>query len=150
MVYVCFMCDKNAVIAFFTVCLLFAVKNVVKEEETEGECSGECAKAVHVLREHRTVSVLHWNMLHSSIQTVCYLGHTKYYVQYIAEWFWQTSHNPRPADWDQPATHSRMPWALSRSLLLVELMKIPSSSRAGPPAWDRRPDLELRPLQLTP
>lgn len=47
------------------------------------------------------------------------------------------------------ATHSRMPWALSSSLLLVELMKIPSSSRGGPVVEDRRLDLALRPLHPT-
>ncbi|TNN79882.1 hypothetical protein EYF80_009919 [Liparis tanakae] len=43
----------------------------------------------------------------------------------------------------------RMPCALSRSLLLVEFRKIPSSSRAGLPVEERRPDLVLRPLQPT-
>lgn len=69
------MCDKNVVITFFTVCLLFAVEKVVEEEETKGECSGVCKAAVRVLREHRTVTVLLGNILHSSMQTVGYLGH---------------------------------------------------------------------------
>lgn len=42
----------------------------------------------------------------------------------------------------------RMPWALSRSLLLVEFTNTPSSS-SREPVDDMRPDLPLRPFQPT-